>query len=70
MICKPTPEDQARIDAHWADVRAGIYKSAPHVYSEDATPTIEMHRFRANMLVAEAARHAQAAINLAAEGQL
>lgn len=58
--------DQERIEAHWADVRAGIYKASPHIYGTDAAPTAQMHRARANMLFSEAARHIRMALALEA----
>ena len=61
----PTPEEQARIDAHWAEVRAGLRKDTPHEFGTDAKSSIAAHRFRAQLLIKEAARHARLAMEMA-----
>ena len=61
----PTPERQAEIDAHWANVRAGLHKPEQHVFGDDRQGAIAAHRFRASLLIESAARHARIAIDLA-----
>jgi hypothetical protein len=47
MTIRTTPQQQAEIEAHWAQVRAGIYKSAPHVFADRPTGRIDALRARA-----------------------
>lgn len=63
-----TPEQQASVEAHWAKVRAGLHKPEPHEFGDDAGSAVAAHRFRAGLLIKEAARHARIAIELAQEG--
>lgn len=59
----PTFEEQARIDAHWAEVRAGIRTPSPEPNWKRDKNIVEFHRFRANQLIKQAAWHAQQAIS-------
>ena len=36
----PTPDQQAEIDAHWANVRAGLHVPQDHVFSLDVPAQI------------------------------
>ena len=63
----PTPEQQARIDAHWAKVRAGLHKPQKHDFSAsetDVSHLIEMHRAIAMTCIRGGAKHAKESIRL------
>lgn len=59
-----TAERRAEIAAHWASVRAGLHVPEPHVFGSDDKSAIAGHKFRAGLLISEAARHARIAIEL------
>lgn len=56
-IEKPTPEQQAEIDAHWAKVRAGNYEPEAHIFQDDLSHLIDMERFKARKCIEAAAAH-------------
>ena len=62
---KPTPEQQAEIEAYWDGVRAKLIKPTPHEFMEDRGVLIDMHNFLADEHVRIAASHARKAIALA-----
>lgn len=57
----PTPAQQARIDAHWDAVVAGLYVSPVHEFADDAPKLIGMHRAKAWEHLRAAAHHAKQA---------
>ena len=65
MSWLPTAEQQERIDAHWADVRAGVYKNEPEPDWKTDKSAIECHRYQASLFIERAAFHARQAIELA-----
>jgi len=56
-IQKPTEKVQEQIDAHWAKVRAGLYKSDEHIFKDDISHLIELERFKARKCIEAAAAH-------------
>ena len=56
-IQKPNEKEQGRIDAHWAKVRAGLYKSDEHIFKDDISHLIELERFKAQKCIEAAAAH-------------
>lgn len=42
----PTPAQQAEIDAHWANVRAGLHVPQDHVFSRDVPAEIHARNKR------------------------
>lgn len=60
-----TPERREEIRQHWEDVRAGLHKPEEHQFGTDAKSAIAAHKFRAGLLVKQAAHHAKIAIDMA-----
>lgn len=63
-IQKPTPEQQQKVDEHWRKVREGLYTSEPKSDWGTCKSVVEFHKYRANLLIKEAAKHARKAIEL------
>jgi hypothetical protein len=65
MTIRTTPQRQAEIEEHWAQVRAGIYKSAPHIYTDRPTGRIDALRARAQISFISACADMREAADLA-----
>jgi hypothetical protein len=67
-IVLPSPEQQAEIDAHWANVRAGLHRSEPEPDWKQGDSVVAFHQYRAQQLIERAAWHARQAIDAGTKG--